>query len=534
MAGRISALFPTVLMWGAAGNAYAAELRVPQDYPTVAAAVGAAAAPDTVLLDVGTFRWDPGSVARSFPPIHGSGSDTVLTLDRALRVSGSAALRSLTLDAPTGAVMIEGGSVEIEQVDTHHGGTVSGGPGRVVIRNLRVEGARGRQPVVGGGLEALEIRGLRVVDSDLPTVIFVSASSGTFVIDGLEVVSSKLDQAAAWIRPAAFQVLSSAFLCSESKGAVIVGERVELDGVALWNWRTEATALVEVGEVTRAAYVTVGAQSTDTVFTANRVGELSDAVFAGSMASSVAPSRTLRVRHLAGTRSVVDGSVEVEPKFWGTSQVDSCEELTLFPDRGSPLLDAGDPGRRDRDGSPSDLGATGGPYGVQLVQDVDGDRCPAPMDCDDEAASQRPGNAEVWYDGINADCDGADDFDQDRDGFQGNGGEDCDDLRPEVRPGALDPCADGLDGDCDGFDGEDCDSDGFISVPQGGEDCDDADAQVYPGAAEDVGAQDRDCDGVRDPRSELEPLTCATGTGATPVGLLAAIAALRVRRRREP
>ena len=37
-------------------------------------------------------------------------------------------------------------------------------------------------------------------------------------------------------------------------------------------------------------------------------------------------------------------------------------------------------------------------------------------DCDDTDASVYPGAAETWYDGIDSDCDGADDMDRDGDG----------------------------------------------------------------------------------------------------------------------
>jgi len=45
-----------------------------------------------------------------------------------------------------------------------------------------------------------------------------------------------------------------------------------------------------------------------------------------------------------------------------------------------------------------------------------------------------PGAKETWYDGVDSDCAGDDDFDQDGDGWQVD--EDCDDTDPDAWPGA--------------------------------------------------------------------------------------------------
>ena len=58
-------------------------------------------------------------------------------------------------------------------------------------------------------------------------------------------------------------------------------------------------------------------------------------------------------------------------------------------------------------------------------------------DCDDPEIN--PDVPEVWYDGVDQDCDGGSDFDQDGDGFDAEtetpGGTDCDDT-DEIFPGA--------------------------------------------------------------------------------------------------
>ncbi len=75
-------------------------------------------------------------------------------------------------------------------------------------------------------------------------------------------------------------------------------------------------------------------------------------------------------------------------------------------------------------------------------------------DCDDTDPSVNPEAEEVYYDGVDQDCDGASDYDADGDGFDAESwdGEDCDDGDAEVHPLADDPADDGEDWDCDGWD----------------------------------------------------------------------------------
>lgn len=83
--------------------------------------------------------------------------------------------------------------------------------------------------------------------------------------------------------------------------------------------------------------------------------------------------------------------------------------------------------------------------------DVDGDGSPASADCDDADASIHPGAEETWYDGVDSNCDGADDFDADGDGAIATafGGGDCDDVDPARYAGAPRVCGNGVDDDCD-------------------------------------------------------------------------------------
>jgi hypothetical protein len=117
--------------------------------------------------------------------------------------------------------------------------------------------------------------------------------------------------------------------------------------------------------------------------------------------------------------------------------------------------------------------------------DQDADGYDVDLDCDDTEPDAFPGNVEVWYDGVDGDCDGWSDFDQDHDGYDSDahGGDDCDDTKPSVHPAGVDAPYDGVDGDCDGWSDYDADRDGHDDVRYGGDDCDDSDASRWSGCA---------------------------------------------------
>ncbi len=116
-----------------------------------------------------------------------------------------------------------------------------------------------------------------------------------------------------------------------------------------------------------------------------------------------------------------------------------------------------------------------------------------------------PGATETWYDGLDQDCAGDSDFDQDADGYAtdawpdtfGIVGDDCDDTAGDVNPGAVDAWYDGVDSNCDGANDYDQDGDGYGKDGSGlGTDCDDTRASVHPGVTESCAtAYDDNCDG---------------------------------------
>jgi hypothetical protein len=217
------------------------------------------------------------------------------------------------------------------------------------------------------------------------------------------------------------------------------GEQVYLDGLTLSNDYTSATvwdALLVAAD----DYVVFGGIEDPALNGGVPVDhEVSDFFYGEVLMSLAVASDTVVVDDVSFSHEVIEvwgASVSLDPdQLNGLANDDManwCESYTAYGwgDLGTPGADNACP------------------------PDEDGDGYTVLNDCDDTDATVHPGAADTWYDGVDSDCAGDSDYDQDGDGFDsdGYGGSDCDDTSRRIRPTALDVPGDGVDGDCDGAD----------------------------------------------------------------------------------
>ena len=125
--------------------------------------------------------------------------------------------------------------------------------------------------------------------------------------------------------------------------------------------------------------------------------------------------------------------------------------------------------------------------------DEDGDGFTNEIDCDDTNADINPDAVEIYYNGIDDDCNDATvDNDQDGDGFSID--DDCDDTNEDINPDQVEIVFNGIDDDCDPTTlDNDLDGDGYGLD----EDCDESNPNINPGATEIPGnGIDENCDGL--------------------------------------
>lgn len=187
-----------------------------------------------------------------------------------------------------------------------------------------------------------------------------------------------------------------------------------------------------------------------------------------------------------GNVNLVAALIDTDPNFVAGSWV---------PGPYSSALDAYN-GTFDKDNTPADMGAYGGPDAWSLA-DADGDGYTAGRDCDDADDQTHEYALDDFYDGVDADCMGNDDYDADGDGYGATafGGLDCDDRDSERNPSMAESSGDQWDSDCDGLFDIDADGDGWAE----GVDCDDGDPDSHPWADDaPYDGVDSDCLGNND------------------------------------
>ena len=172
-----------------------------------------------------------------------------------------------------------------------------------------------------------------------------------------------------------------------------------------------------------------------------------------------------------------------EVGLYGLWHMDDATSSTTAVDDGPNALDGTVGGDTDFEASGFGLTeATANAYDITCFDyDQDG-YSQDDGDCDESDATINPGATEVYYDGVDQNCDSLSDYDADQDGYDSDayGGTDCDDTDAAINPGETDTPLNGIDDDCDGYDsGEDTDGDGLSDedeVEIHGTDPDDSDS----------------------------------------------------------
>ncbi len=206
--------------------------------------------------------------------------------------------------------------------------------------------------------------------------------------------------------------------------------------------------------------------------------------------------------------SLISGSCtggECEPAGCEITPGSDCSDgdQTIHPDAGEVWYDGTDQDCNGKNDYDQDMdGFVDSNWNSEA-----GGSAPFTGDCNDTDAEINSGTAEIAYDGIDQDCNGADLTDVDNDGHDSMVvcATDCDDSDAAFSPSAADIPYDGIDQDCDGADLTDADNDGYAATVAGGTDCDDTSAFINPHAAETwYDGADQDCDGKNDYDQDMD------------------------------
>ncbi len=512
----------------------AATIRVGEDADAedLAEALGMAASGDEIVLPAGE---------------HGP---VVLTDDRALTIRGdgeggrvflgsiavlspaaSLTVEDVTVEGAPRAVIAEGGTVELHDVNVENGGTPDGGfaaevsaGGSLTWRGGRVHnvvGGEGILRAISGG--SLTLESLRVEENQAGEAMLF-AYDATVTIDGARFV---LNRSEGW--GGAISVTAAELVASD----LDVRQNVAAYGGGIYVG-PDATAEIQ-----------------DLTMRANTAEHDGGHIFQSGGELTLVRSRLTRgSADRGGAVAMADGDLVVRNAQW-SGQEAAVEGGALFMSGGSAAISfavlAGNPGEIGGGialeggdawlagvilyGNAAEAIANAGTGSVDvstslLSHNLANDATLGDVTLAEDVAQADPLFADPAYENyvlmtgspaIDAWTDGELDpdgtpadmgmyggpeawplADEDGDGFVV--GRDCDDADPDTHEGAEDAWYDGVDSNCDGASDWDADGDGYDTWRHGGLDCVDTNPNVHPGATERPwDAWDSDCDGLDEP-----------------------------------
>jgi predicted outer membrane repeat protein len=511
-------------------------------YPTVSAAVAAAAPGDTLVFDGGTYEasdvdlggrslvfqgngstlTDVGSVAGMILLSGGSALQATdltfqSTTDRAILGASGASLNlsnstlqtvitndnggGIKMDEPSGLtltdVVFDGTSAQGASPNGRGGGLwVSGATSQVVLDGVVFDATYGN---TRGGAVYAEDTDLRCVDcrflgtsSTGDGGAIYATGTGAVALERCAFEATSASSGGALHTAVPTTVIESSFCGTAATG----------DGGAIYSTAGGGSVHNSVFLDTEAAdggamRLRVGGWAVTNNHVMSVTGPeavlldgphtVTNTLFAFNAAAGISAVGGLTHHHnayWASNPSVTGGvgatDVVADPLLAGFIDDGICGNDQLWPGFGSPLLDAGDPALQDPDGGPSDIGAFGGPDADPTVfDDADGDGFPFLEDCDDaEPASHPAPLADEVCDGVDNDCSGG--VDDNPDTFP-TWFQDCDGDGQGDLSTAVTQC-DPPPAPCTW--GDD------------GSDCDDTDPARFVGAPEHCDDVDADCDGT--------------------------------------